>query len=159
MKKFLKLILCIVACELIGASGAIFTAPAIDGWYATIQKPSFNPPDWIFAPVWGFLFFLMGVSLYLILEKDPKDSMVKSALLIFSGQFILNIIWSFLFFGLQRPFDALLEITVLWFAILLTISQFNKIDRKAGFLLVPYLLWVSFAAILNFSIWILNMKL
>lgn len=158
MKKPLKLVLCIVACELAGSLGAIFTTPAINGWYATIQKPSFNPPNWIFAPVWTFLFFLMGVSLYLILEKDLKDKTVKSALLIFTGQFILNILWSVLFFGLQRPFDAFIEIIILWFAILLTIVQFYKIDKKAAFLLVPYLLWVSLASVLNFSVWILNMN-
>ena len=159
MKKPLKLILCIIACELAGALGAIFTTPAINGWYATIQKPFFNPPNWIFGPVWTFLFFLMGVSLYLILEKDLKDRTAKSALMIFIGQFILNILWSVLFFGLQRPFEAFMEIIVLWFLILLTIVQFHKIDRKAALLLAPYLLWVSFAAILNFSIWRLNMNL
>jgi benzodiazapine receptor len=159
MKKPLKLTLCIVACELAGASGAIFTATAINGWYAAIQKPPFNPPNWIFAPVWTFLFFLMGVSLYLILEKDLKDRIVKSALMIFIGQFILNIAWSFLFFGLQKPFDSFLEIIVLWFAILLMIIQFNKIDKKAAFLMIPYLLWVSFAAFLNLSVWIMNINL
>lgn len=159
MKKPLKIILCIIVCELVGASGAIFTTPAVNGWYATIEKPSFSPPNWIFAPVWGFLFFLMGISLYLILEKDLKDKMVKSAILIFVGQFMLNVAWSFLFFGLKKPFSAFMEILVLWAAIVLTIIQFNKIDRKAAVLLTPYLLWVSFAAILNLSVWILNMNL
>lgn len=159
MKKPLKLILCIVICELIGATGAIFTTPAIDGWYATLQKPSFSPPNWIFAPVWTFLFFLMGISLYFILEKDPKDKIVKSALLIFVGQFMLNIAWSFLFFGLHNPLNAFIEIIVLWFAILLTIIQFNKIDNRAALLLIPYILWVSFASVLNFSVLILNINL
>lgn len=159
MKKFLKLILCIVACELAGASGAIFTSPAISGWYATIQKPPFNPPNWIFAPVWTFLFFLMGISLYLILEKNLKERIVKNALMIFIGQFILNIGWSVLFFGLKRPFESFLEIIFLWLAILMMIIQFNKIDKKAAFLMIPYLLWVSFAAFLNLSIWILNINL
>jgi len=159
MKKPLKIFLCVVVCELAGAIGAIFTTPAISGWYATIQKPFFNPPNWIFGPVWTFLFFLMGVSLYLVLEKDLKDTTVKSALMIFIGQFILNVLWSILFFGLKRPFDAFIEIIVLWFAILLTIVQFHKIDQKAALLLVPYLLWVSFATVLNMSVWILNMKL
>jgi len=159
MKKPLKLILCVAACELAGALGAIFTTPAINGWYATINKPAFNPPDWTFAPVWTFLFFLMGVSLYRILEKDLKDRTVKSALMIFIAQFILNVTWSIIFFGLHRPSDAFMEIVVLWFAILLTIVQFHKIDEKAALLLVPYLLWVSFAALLNFSVWILNINL
>lgn len=156
MKKFFKFIFCIAICELVGASGAIFTMPAINGWYETIQKPSFNPPNWIFAPVWTFLFFLMGVSLYLILEKDIKDKMVKSGLLIFVGQFVLNVAWSFLFFGLHKPFEAFVEIIFLWLAILLTIFQFHKIDKRAAYLLIPYLLWVSFASILNLAVWILN---
>lgn len=156
MKKLLKLIFCIIVCELAGGVGAIFTTPAIQGWYQTIQKPAFNPPNWIFGPVWTFLFFLMGVSLYLILEKGISDQKVKRGLLIFIGQFILNIAWSFLFFKFERPFYALIEIIVLWFGILVTIIQFRKIDKRAAYLLWPYLLWVAFATILNFSIWRLN---
>lgn len=159
MNKFLKFLLCVVGAELIGASGAIFTASSVNGWYSTINKPSFSPPNWVFGPVWTLLFFMMGVSIYLILEKDLKDRMVKTAVLLFVGQFALNVLWSFLFFGLQKPLDAFIDIVVLWFAILLTIIQFNKIDKRAAFLLVPYLLWVSFASVLNLSIWILNLNL
>jgi tryptophan-rich sensory protein len=103
------------------------------------------------------LFTLMGISLYLVWMEGINDRKVRSGILIFSFQLILNIVWSFLFFALQSPFYAFLEIMVLWFAILLTIYQFNKINRNASYLLVPYLFWVSFAAILNFSIWRLNL--
>ncbi len=150
-KKPFKFIFSIVICQAAGGIGAIFTGPAIQGWYSTIQKPAFNPPAWIFGPVWFFLFFLMGLSLYLVWEKGIHDKKVKSGLLIFSGQLILNIVWSILFFGLHRPFYAFLEIIVLWFSILLAVFQFRKIDKKAACLLVPYLLWVLFAAFLNFA--------
>jgi len=157
VKKISKLILSVVICELVGGIGAIFTTPAIQGWYSTIQKPSFNPPNWLFGPVWTSLFFLMGVSLYFILEKDLKDKEIRRGLGIFVFQFVLNVLWSFIFFYLQKPFYAFLEIIVLWFAILATIIQFQKIDKKAAYLLWPYLLWVTIATILNFSVWRLNL--
>ncbi|MBN2487932.1 MAG: tryptophan-rich sensory protein [Methanosarcinaceae archaeon] len=152
-----KLVVSIAICQMAGLIGSIFTSPSIPGWYATLQKPFFSPPNWVFAPVWILLFTLMGISLYLVWIEGISDRKVRSGILIFSFQLILNIVWSFLFFALQSPFYAFLEIIVLWFAILLTIYQFNKINRNASYLLVPYLFWVSFAAILNFSIWRLNL--
>ena len=155
--KFVKLIAAILVCQLAGFIGSIFTVSAISGWYATIQKPLFNPPNWVFAPVWTTLFLLMGISLYLIWEKGLDKKEVKLAVSVFGVQLALNIVWSFLFFGLQNPFLAFIEIVLLWIAILATIILFYRISKKAGLLLFPYLLWVSFAAFLNYSIWILNL--
>jgi benzodiazapine receptor len=152
----IKLIVSISICQIAGIIGSIFTSPSIPGWYADLQKPPFNPPNWIFAPVWFLLFTLMGISLYLILKENLNDNTVKIGIAIFSFQLILNIGWSFLFFSLQNILYALFEIIILWFAILLTISQFWKINKKSSYLLIPYLLWVTFAAILNFTIWRLN---
>lgn len=151
MKKTFKLVVSLLICQLAGFIGSLFTAPAIDSWYAGLVKPSFNPPNWLFAPVWTALFFLMGYALYLIWEKGALKPM-----LIFFFQLVLNVAWSFLFFYLHLPFYAFLEIILLWLAILLTILFFARTSRPAAFLLLPYLLWVGFAAFLNFSIWRLN---
>ena len=147
----------VLVCQATGAVGSLFTSPSIPTWYASLQKPNFNPPNWIFAPVWTILFLLMGVSLYLIWSKGLRDKKVKTAFFIFAIQLILNMLWSFLFFGLQSPLYAFIEIIILWMAILLTIASFYKISKIAGYLLLPYILWVSFAAVLNFSILILNL--
>ena len=155
-QKIIKLIIAIVICEMIGFLGSFFTQPAIADWYADLEKPSFNPPDWIFAPVWTFLYALMGISAYLIWIRGFEKTEVKIALVIFSIQLILNLLWSFLFFQLHSPFYAFIEIIVLWLFILLTAMSFLKIHRIAGFLLLPYLFWVTFAAILNFYIYRLN---
>ena len=152
----IKLIVSISICQIAGIIGSIFTSPSISGWYADLQKPLFSPPNWIFAPVWILLFTLMGISLYLILKENLNDNTVKIGIAIFSFQLILNIGWSFLFFSLQNILYALFEIIILWLAILFTISQFWKINKKSSYLLIPYLLWVTFAAILNFTIWRLN---
>jgi len=155
--KVVKLIVAILICQLAGVIGSVFTAPAITAWYATIQKPLFNPPNWVFAPVWTTLFLLMGISLYLVWGKGLEKKEVKLAVSVFGFQLALNVVWSFLFFGLQSPFLAFLEIVLLWIAILATIVLFYRVSKKAGVLLVPYLLWVSFAAFLNYNIWILNL--
>ena len=177
--KIVKFIVSILICQAAGLIGSLFTSPAIPTWYAALEKPSFNPPNWVFAPVWTILFLLMGVSLYLVWAKDwhieVKAGEVKrktwnplskklftgswreeNAVLIFSLQLALNILWSVIFFGLKMPGLAFFEILMLWFAILYTIVNFFRISKTAGFLLLPYLLWVSFAGILNFFIWRLN---
>lgn len=154
--KIIKLVISILVCQGAGAIGSLFTTPAISTWYATIQKPSFNPPNWIFAPVWTLLFLLMGISLYLIWSRGFRDKETKIALVIFSTQLLLNILWSILFFGLQSPLYAFIEIIILWMAILLTIISFYKISKTAAYLLLPYIAWVSFASVLNFSILIIN---
>lgn len=150
-----KLIISIIICELAGVVGSVFTMPAIKNWYFFLNKPSFNPPDWVFAPVWTILFLLMGISLYLVWQKIGSWRREK-AITIFALQLILNILWSVLFFGLKLPGPAFFEILMLWFAILYTIINFYRISRSASWLLLPYILWVSFAAILNFFIWRLN---
>lgn len=148
-----KLIISILICLLAGFIGSYFTTPAITTWYATLQKPSFTPPDRVFLPVWTSLFIMMGLSLFLVWQKEEKK---VTALYIFAAQLVLNILWSVAFFGLKSPLLGLIEIIILWIAILATILSFMKISRTAGYLLIPYILWVSFAAILNFSIWRLN---
>ncbi len=153
----LKLIISILICQFAGVIGSIFTQSSIPTWYATLAKPTFAPPNWIFAPVWTTLYLLMGVSAYLIWRKHTRYvPQVKTALLIFAAQLILNTIWSPIFFGLRSLFTGLVVIAILWITILLTILSFLKVSKAAGLLLVPYILWVSFAAILNFSIFILN---
>ena len=155
--KIVKLIAAILVCQLAGITGSFFTTPNIATWYASISKPAFTPPNWIFAPVWTTLFLLMGISLYLVWEKGFEKKEVKLAISVFGVQLVLNIVWSLLFFGLQNPFFAFIEIIVLWVVILINIILFYRISEKAGFLLVPYILWVSFAAFLNYSIWLLNL--
>ncbi len=146
----------IFICLGAGMIGSIFTSSSIDTWYATLEKPTFNPPSWLFAPVWTALYFLMGISLFLILRQDLIKGKIKLAISIFGLQLILNALWSFLFFGLQNPFLAFMEIIILWIAILITILTFYKIKKVASILLVPYILWVTFATILNYYIWRLN---
>jgi len=154
--KLIKLIVAVVLCQLAGIIGSIFTVSAINGWYSTIEKPLFNPPNWIFAPVWTTLFLLMGISLYLIWEKGIQKKEIKTAVSVFGLQLALNVLWSVLFFGLKNPFFAFIEIILLWVTILATTILFYRISKKAGLLLIPYLLWVTFAAFLNYSIWMLN---
>lgn len=152
MNKWVKLIVCIFICQLAGIIGSIFTVSSISVWYAELEKPFFSPPNWIFAPVWLTLYTLMGLSLYLILNEKNT----KTALILFSTQLLLNAFWSILFFGFKNTFFALLEIIFLWIILLLTTINFYKTSKKAGLLLTPYILWVSFAIILNYFIWILN---
>ncbi len=153
-RNIIKLISAIIICQLAGIIGSIFTAPATRTWYTTINKPSFNPPSWIFSPVWISLFVLMGISLYLVWIK--KSKIKKKAITIFGIQLGLNALWSILFFGLKSPLAAFIEIIILWIAILMTIVYFRKISKIAAYLLLPYILWVSFAAVLNFSIFWIN---
>ncbi len=152
----LKYILSVLICLGAGAVGSLFTTPSVKTWYLTINRPSFNPPDWLFGPVWTLLFIMMGTALYLIWREGEKNKKVKCALYVFFAQLILNILWSILFFGFQSPFYAFIEIIILWLFILASIILFYKISKPAGLLLVPYILWVSFASILNFFIWRLN---
>ncbi len=151
-----KLIIAIVVSELAGIIGSVFTTPSITGWYAGIVKPAFNPPAWVFGPVWTTLFALMGIAAFLVWKKGLDRRDVKIALGIFLGQLVLNTLWPIIFFGLRSPGGALIEIVFLWLAILATIIAFYKISKPAAWLLVPYILWVSFAGYLNYSIWQLN---
>ena len=144
----------ILACNLIGALGAIWTSS--DGeWYQGIKKPSFNPPSWVFAPAWTILFSLMGIALYLVLIA-PSSNIKTIAMVFFGIQFILNVLWSYLFFGANNPLASLIEIFILLLFIIITGIYFYRVNRFAGYLLIPYFLWVSFASFLNYSIWKLN---
>src|SRR4030042_365468 len=151
-----KLVVSIVACLAAGAIGSIFTRQAIPTWYATLEKPVFNPPNWLFAPVWTLLYILMGVAAFLVWRKGFENRQGKIALIAFLVQLVLNALWSVVFFGLQSPLYGLIVISVLWVAILYTTLQFYRISLAAGVLMLPYLLWVTFAAGLNESIWLLN---
>ncbi len=150
----LKLIISIIVCELAGVAGSFFTVSAIPTWYSALHKPALNPPAWLFGPVWVTLYLLMGVSFWLIWKSN--SSIKKKAIYLFIAQLVTNAIWSPVFFGLKSPGVALVIIVLLWVAIVLNILVFRKISRTAAWLLVPYLLWVSFATYLNFSIWMLN---
>jgi tryptophan-rich sensory protein len=156
-KNVVKFIVAILVCQIAGLIGSVFTAPSIPEWYANLQKPFFSPPNWVFAPAWITLYILMGVSLYLVWRKGWHRKGVRTGLLLFGIQLVLNAAWSIIFFGLQNPLLAFVEIIVLWLAIVLTIHQFWRIKKPAAYLLIPYILWVSFAAALNFFIWRLNL--
>lgn len=155
-KDILKLISAVGVSELAGVIGSVFTIPAISTWYSTLQKPEFTPPAWIFGPVWTALYFMMGVAAFLVWHKGIERKDVKTGLIVFGLQLILNGAWSYLFFGLHNPFLALVDIIFLWFCILATIFALGKVSRTAAILLIPYILWVSFAAYLNYTLWILN---
>lgn len=150
------LLFSVVLCELIGNIGTVFTIPALSGWYISLNKAPFNPPNWIFGPVWTILYALMGIAAYLILSKGFKKPAVKTALYIFSTQLALNVLWSVVFFGLRSPFYGMVAIILMWIAILATILKFYGISRTAGYVMIPYILWVSFAAVLNYYVFILN---
>lgn len=157
MNKITRILSVVVTCLVIGYFSGIVTRSAIADWYPTLIKPSFNPPNWIFAPVWSMLYVMMGVAAGLVWDRMEQESeVVKKALLFFVIQLGLNALWSYLFFGLHNPMLAGLEIIVLWLMIYETYVQFAKINKIAGYLFIPYLAWVSFAAVLNASIWWLN---
>jgi translocator protein len=153
---FLKFVASIALCQLAGVLGSFFTIPAISTWYATLNKPSFSPPNWLFSPVWISLYTLMGISLFIIWNNVGIKPEVKRAMIFFFVQLGLNALWSVFFFGLRSPLAGLIEMVFLWSAIVLTIYYFFKLSPWAGILLLPYLVWVSFAFILNLGLWILN---
>lgn len=157
MNRITKILTVVVTCLVIGYFSGIVTKSAITTWYPTLVKPSFNPPNWIFAPVWSTLYIMMGIAAGLVWDRmESNTEAVKKALLFFALQLALNALWSYLFFGLMNPMLALLEIVILWLMIYETYVQFGKINKIAGYLFIPYLLWVSFAMVLNASIWWLN---
>jgi tryptophan-rich sensory protein len=175
----IKLFASIIICELAGVVGSIFTVQEINKWYSILKKPSFNPPSWIFAPVWTTIFVLMGIALYLVWDKKfaiknelkfkqkkPINKLSKKFLngrwqkaniiLIFAVQLILNVFWSVIFFGAHATGWAFFELLMLWVAVVFTIINFYRVSKISAWLLAPYILWISFAGILNFAIWILN---
>jgi len=150
----IRIVISIAICQFAGIIGSIFTAESVTTWYATLEKPVYSPPNWIFAPVWITLYFLMGISLYFIWTSKAKDN--RKALTVFGIQLILNALWSILFFGLQSPLYGFIDILFLLVGIILTILFSYKISVLAAVLLVPYLVWVGFATILNYNILLLN---
>lgn len=154
--KIVRLIIVLGATFLAGFVGQIFTLPSIPTWYAALNKPFFNPPSWIFGPVWTLLYVLMAIAAWLVWNRGLNDVKVKTGLMFFCLQLGLNALWSIIFFGFHLPWLAFIEIVFLWLAIFLTIKAFARVSRLAGWLLVPYILWVSFATILNLAIGVLN---
>ena len=156
MGNAIKLILAVAVPLAVGGLSGFATARGVDTWYPTLAKPSFNPPAWVFGPTWTLLYILMGVALFLVWRQGLEAEGVKLALTVFAVQLVLNALWSIIFFGMQSPGWAFVEIILLWLAIVATLWAFWRVIPAAGWLLVPYLVWVSFAAVLNGSLWILN---
>lgn len=150
-----KLVISLVVTVGLGSLGGIFTISEIPNWYAGLQKPSFNPPNWIFGPVWSLLYILMGISFYLVWKQNPSSER-NIGLILFAVQFLLNFFWSIIFFKQHQLGWALVEIITMWISIFFTILQFGKISSTASWLMVPYISWVSFATLLNAAIWNLN---
>ena len=150
-----KLIASIALCQMAGIIGSVFTASSIPTWYATLEKPFFNPPNWLFGPVWITLYTMMGISFYLIwhtVKSKKKDKLIK----LFLGHLVLNALWSIVFFGAQQMGVAFIVIGLLWTMIVSLIRGFAPLNKTAAWLLVPYLAWVSFATLLNAALWYLN---
>jgi len=159
MNKYTRILIVVVTCLAIGYFSGMATQSSIKTWFPTLMKPSFNPPNWVFAPVWSMLYIMMGIAAGLVwnrMEASKDKELVKKSLIFFAIQLGLNALWSVLFFGLRNPMLALIEIVLLWLMIYETYIKFGKIDKIAGYLFLPYLAWVSFASILNGSIWWLN---
>jgi tryptophan-rich sensory protein len=150
-----RLVISLIIPQLAGLVGSLFTAPNIAGWYAGLNKPWFVPPNWLFAPAWTTLFILMGLAIFLVWENKGSLSL-RGDYLPFWVQLGLNVLWSVLFFGMRSPLLGLGEIGILWVAILWNIIVFWRVRKASGYLLVPYLGWVSFASLLNLYVWLLN---
>jgi benzodiazapine receptor len=156
-RPLLALVVAVLAVELVGVSGAIFTAQGLAEWYGTLQRPALAPPNWVFGPVWTTIFALKGTALWLVWRQAasvPRE--VRIAVGVFAAQFVLNLAWSAAFFGAQNITVGLAVILGLWVLIVATILAFDRVDRRAALVLVPYLVWVSFATYLNYRFWVLN---
>jgi len=157
MKDKITLVLFSLGISLLaGALGSFFTQSSVSTWYLNLNKPFFNPPSWLFGPVWTFLFIPIGISLYLVIRTKADKEIKKRAYILFAIQWLLNIGWTYFFFYLRNPLLGLIEIIVLLVAIILCTVYFYRINKVAAYLLIPYILWVSFASVLNFSLWFLN---
>ena len=156
-RPLLALAVAILTVELVGASGSIFTVQGLGTWYDTLQQPALAPPNWVFGPVWTTLFALIGVALWLVwrqVDSSPREAQLGFG--VFVLHFVFNLGWSAVFFGIQEIGWGLVVIGILWLLIVATMWAFDRVDRRAALLLVPYLLWVSFAAYLNYRFWVLN---
>jgi benzodiazapine receptor len=152
-----KLALSVGLCFVFAYAGSMFTPlPGSEWYYHVLQKPSWNPPDWLFPPAWSLLFLLMGIALYFVVQQRTEQKKIQGALVAFGVQLLLNFCWSAVFFGLHSPLYALVVIVLLWLAIVLTMVKFKAVYPLSAYLLIPYLLWVTFASYLNFTIWTLN---
>lgn len=156
LREIARIILCIAICQLAGIIGSVFTASSVTTWYTTLVKPWFTPPGSVISAVWIALFALMGLSLFLIWQKGISSADSKIALGVFAAQLLANVLWSYAFFGLQSPLAGVVVIVVLWLLILQSILRFWPISKDAALLLVPYIIWVSFAAFLNYTFLRLN---
>ncbi|MBN1929619.1 MAG: tryptophan-rich sensory protein [Chlorobiaceae bacterium] len=156
MNKIVTLALCIGLCLAVGFAGSAFTPEPGSWYYTTLNKPSWNPPDWLFPPVWTILFIMMGTALAKVLGAGWEKNEVKAGVVLFAIQLILNLGWSASFFGMQSPLAGLVVIALLWMFIVMTMVAFSRVSKPASLLLVPYLCWVSFASYLNFTILQLN---
>ncbi|MDQ7917914.1 TspO/MBR family protein [Mesonia sp. MT50] len=146
----------ILVCLLVGFIDAIITQSGFDGWYLALQKPGFTPPNWLFGPVWTVLYMLMGIALGLVWNKGLHHVWVKTALYHFGFQLLLNTAWSIVFFGLKLPLLSLIIIISLFILVLFTIRWFKVVSPLAAYLLIPYIVWLGFIAVLNYEIWRLN---
>ncbi len=155
-KPVVKISISVAICLIIGFLSGYATQSSVDDWYVTLNKPSFNPPNWVFAPTWTFLYILMGISAGIVWSKGFYHKWVKTALYHFGFQLLFNALWSIVFFGFMQPFWALVVILGLIMLIVLTIKWFLVVNKIAAYLLIPYLLWVCFATVLNYKIWELN---
>lgn len=153
---YIRLIISIVLAQATGIIGSLFTYSEIPTWYMTLNKPSFNPPSWVFGPVWTTLFLLMGIAAFLVWKSGWSRIDVKKALGVYALQLVFNMTWSIVFFALHSPGWAFLNLIILWILIAWTMISFYKISKTATYLLIPYIAWVSFAGILNYTLWMLN---
>ena len=157
MNKYKRILVVVATCLAIGYFSGMATRSSITTWFPTLVKPIFNPPNWVFAPVWSMLYIMMGIAAGLVWNRiETNKEAVKKALVFFAIQLALNAAWSVIFFYFHNPFLALIEVILFWLLIFETHIQFKKIDKTAGLLFIPYLAWVSFAIVLNASIWWLN---
>jgi len=155
-KKLFRISIAVLLCLLIGFLSSIATKASINSWYVALNKPSFTPPNWVFAPVWTIMYIMMGIAAGIVWSKGFYHKWVKTALYHFGLQLLLNAAWSIFFFGLQNPLIALLDIIALFILLLFTIRWFRVVNTTASYLLIPYTIWVAFATALNFGIWQLN---
>ena len=155
-KKVLRFIISIIICQSAGIFGSLFTFEAVPDWYITLEKPFFAPPNWIFGPVWIILYFLMGVSLYIVWKDELKSKTRNVFFVVFAIQLILNALWSLLFFGLRSPLLGLIDILILDVILVVTIFYAKRVSKYAAMLLIPYMVWIIIASVLNYAIMVLN---
>ncbi len=154
--KFIPLLISILITQGIAVTASLFTISQIPVWYSTLDKPSFNPPNWLFGPVWTTLYFMIAIAAYLVWQRRDNSELYKTTRTIYIVQLVLNFAWSAVFFGMHQVLSALVVIVLLWISIVGCIYYFGKFSKVAAWLLVPYLLWVSFASVLNLYIYLLN---